>query len=114
VRGERKDKVFGQPIDPESDYIPTFLLLCSSYLEKHSFFTLQNPLLKLPQVEREGIFRVSGNLNSIMELKQRFDRGEEIDLSQIPDPHTVSGVFKLWFRELPEPLLTYDLVHSSH
>ena len=33
----------------------------------------------------------------------------EENLSDIND---ISGVLKLWFREMPEPLLTWDLYHA--
>jgi hypothetical protein len=34
--------------------------------------------------------------------------GKKVDLEG-RDIHTVAGVLKLFFRELPEPLLTYEL-----
>jgi len=36
----------------------------------------------------------------------------DVDLSKCPDPHAVSGLLKLYLRELPEPLLTYELYDS--
>lgn len=38
--------------------------------------------------------------------------GKEPDLSKCTDPHTVAGLLRLYFRELPEPLLTFDLYDS--
>ena len=35
--------------------------------------------------------------------------GEDPDLTQIIDPHAVTGVVKAYLRELPEPPLTFDL-----
>ena len=35
--------------------------------------------------------------------------GVDVDLTKCNDPHTVAGLLKLYFRELPEPLLTFDL-----
>jgi hypothetical protein len=40
---------------------------------------------------------------------QRLDKGEDVDLSQELDPHAVAGLLKLYFRDLPEPLMTFDL-----
>jgi len=59
--------------------------------------------------EHEGLFRVSGNLRKIQDYRERFDRGENLTFPDEEDPHTVTGVFKLWLREIPDPLLTKDL-----
>eukprot|EP00033_Pygsuia_biforma_P002353 GCRY01002602.1.p1 GENE.GCRY01002602.1~~GCRY01002602.1.p1 ORF type:complete len:875 (+),score=340.84 GCRY01002602.1:317-2941(+) len=58
----------------------------------------------------EGIFRISGAASEIYKLKDRFDHGEVPDLRSVAnsDPHVVSGLLKLYLRELPEPLLTFD------
>jgi len=56
----------------------------------------------------EGIFRISGSADKINQMKEEFDKGHTVDLYQIPNPHTVSGLFKLYLRSLPEPLLTYE------
>lgn len=43
--------------------------------------------------------------------------GEDVDAVDVlsdewsADINVVSGALKLWFRELPEPLLTYGLYH---
>jgi hypothetical protein len=67
----------------------------------------------------EGIFRVSGRQQTILELKKLYDKGEfgfyllilqghsRIDLSKL-DAHTVAGILKLWFRELPQPIFTFE------
>jgi len=59
-------------------------------------------------LETEGIFRISADQGVLFSLKRRFDRGEDIDLTTY-DTHTVASVVKSYFRELPEPLLTFDL-----
>lgn len=56
----------------------------------------------------EGIFRLSGAASILSGLREQFDRGEDPDLSQVTDPHAVTGVLKAYLRELPEPPLTYD------
>ena len=40
-------------------------------------------------------------------LKTSFDAGQK-DLSE-HDPHTIAGCIKMYLRELPEPLLKFDL-----
>ena len=88
-------------------------------------------------LRHEGLFRLSGSQIAIQALKERFDSGsplvrcsiddhlsahdrclslsvgflagENVDLLNVGDVHTVGSLLKLWFRELPEPLLTYEL-----
>ncbi|ELR12620.1 RhoGAP domain containing protein [Acanthamoeba castellanii str. Neff] len=57
----------------------------------------------------EGIFRKSGGMISVQKYRDLYDNGEDPDLSECVDPHTVSGLLKLYLRSLPEPLITYDL-----
>jgi len=59
-------------------------------------------------VDTEGVFRVSGSSALVNDLKQRFDRGEDVNLA-FADVHTVAGLLKVYLRELPEPLMTYRL-----
>jgi hypothetical protein len=58
-------------------------------------------------LEVEGIFRLSGSANKIESYKDEFDLGLDVDLSTCEDPHVVSGLLKLYLREMPEPLLTF-------
>jgi Rho GTPase-activating protein 10 len=57
----------------------------------------------------EGIFRKSGGMISVQKYRDLYDNGEDPDLNECVDPHTVSGLLKLYLRSLPEPLITYDL-----
>eukprot|EP01086_Lenisia_limosa_P009763 TRINITY_DN33391_c0_g1_i1.p1 TRINITY_DN33391_c0_g1~~TRINITY_DN33391_c0_g1_i1.p1 ORF type:complete len:607 (+),score=158.15 TRINITY_DN33391_c0_g1_i1:80-1900(+) len=56
--------------------------------------------------EVTGIFRVSGSAAEIQSLRLDFNRGATPDMSKT-DIHVVSGLLKLYFRELSEPLLTF-------
>ena len=55
------------------------------------------------------MFRLSGSAPLIKKLSEDIDSGKPVDFSTIADCHTVSGLLKLYFREMEEPLLTYDL-----
>jgi hypothetical protein len=57
----------------------------------------------------EGIFRIPGSATEIKELKLRYDKGKKVDLEAIINVHTIAGLLKVFFRELPEPLLTFEL-----
>ncbi|KAF5112591.1 hypothetical protein DV454_004132 [Geotrichum candidum] len=61
-----------------------------------------------------GIYRTEGDPVQVQTLKQLFDTDPaNVDLSQpakygIGDIHAVSSTLKLYFRELPDPLLTAE------
>ncbi|XP_076305533.1 uncharacterized protein LOC143222648 isoform X2 [Tachypleus tridentatus] len=61
-------------------------------------------------MDEEGIFRIGGSVSKVKKLKNSFDAGIVVDMSEYSrDPHTVAGALKSYLRELPEPLLTFDL-----
>jgi len=55
----------------------------------------------------EGIFRVGGVVNDVQRLKILLDYRENVDLN-LCDIHALASVIKLFFREMPEPLFTFD------
>ncbi|XP_057311102.1 rho GTPase-activating protein 44-like isoform X2 [Hydractinia symbiolongicarpus] len=57
----------------------------------------------------EGLFRLAGSSTKIKKLKAAFDAGvvEMEDFTN--EVHAVTGVLKLYLRELPDPLLTFEL-----
>lgn len=65
-------------------------------------------------VQEQGLFRVSGRSSHIVKLRAEFDTGADFDIMQSSpgdlDPHAVASVFKAYLRELPEPILTNDLL----
>ncbi|KAK4689393.1 Rho GTPase-activating protein RGD1, partial [Tremellales sp. Uapishka_1] len=67
-------------------------------------------------LESTGIYRLSGTTSKVQALKGALDR--DIDSVDVlsedwsADINVVSGALKLWFRELPEPLLTYGLYNG--
>eukprot|EP01117_Protostelium_nocturnum_P006295 TRINITY_DN2272_c0_g1_i1.p1 TRINITY_DN2272_c0_g1~~TRINITY_DN2272_c0_g1_i1.p1 ORF type:complete len:629 (-),score=112.89 TRINITY_DN2272_c0_g1_i1:28-1914(-) len=69
--------------------VPEIVTKCIAYLDRRGF-------------DEEGIFRISGSLQAIKSLRESFDRGEDVDIASVKDEHVVSGLLKLWFRELPD------------
>ncbi|KAJ7594580.1 hypothetical protein C8J56DRAFT_927093 [Mycena floridula] len=79
-------------------------------------------------IQEEGLFRVSGRPTHVSKLRNEFDSGADFDMRECSpgelDPHAVASVFKAFLRELPEPILTRNLVpyfdealvreHNSH
>ncbi|KAF2072481.1 hypothetical protein CYY_006213 [Polysphondylium violaceum] len=90
--------VFGQPLDravlPGMD-IPLIVSQTIEYIEKKAMDTV-------------GIFRLSGSVLTIEQWKAKYDKGEKVDLSTESDPHAIAGLLKLYLRELPDPILTFE------
>ncbi|NWX07248.1 RHG30 protein, partial [Caloenas nicobarica] len=60
----------------------------------------------------DGIYRLSGVSSNIQRLRQEFEGTGCPDLRRdiyLQDIHCVSSLLKSYFRELPNPLLTYQL-----
>eukprot|EP01095_Lingulamoeba_sp_RSL-Kostka_P010731 TRINITY_DN3917_c1_g1_i2.p1 TRINITY_DN3917_c1_g1~~TRINITY_DN3917_c1_g1_i2.p1 ORF type:complete len:730 (-),score=266.72 TRINITY_DN3917_c1_g1_i2:193-2382(-) len=69
-----------------------------------------NFLIKIPNgLDVEGIFRISASSSVVEYHRNIYDKGENITFDDINDPHIPANLLKLYFRELPEPLLTFDL-----
>eukprot|EP00026_Physarum_polycephalum_P001371 Phypoly_transcript_01372.p1 GENE.Phypoly_transcript_01372~~Phypoly_transcript_01372.p1 ORF type:complete len:1101 (+),score=196.02 Phypoly_transcript_01372:61-3303(+) len=65
--------------------------------------------LKVNCLSVEGVFRISGSASLIEYYRDRFDQGDYVDLGQCSDVHTIASLLRTYLRELPEPLLTYEL-----
>ncbi|KAJ3536861.1 hypothetical protein NM688_g6778 [Phlebia brevispora] len=65
-------------------------------------------------LQEEGLFRVSGRPSHVAKLRSEFDTGADFALVECDpgdlDPHAVASIFKAYLRELPESLLTTDLI----
>ncbi|CAH1239499.1 RALBP1 [Branchiostoma lanceolatum] len=57
----------------------------------------------------EGIYRISPVKSQVDALRAAYDHGKVVDL-QDHDPHTVAGLLKTYLRELPDPVLTMELL----
>lgn len=49
-------------------------------------------------VNVEGIFRVTGSISDIERIAKKYDKGKEIPLHNITNPHTVAGLLKHYIR----------------
>ncbi|XP_068123555.1 rho GTPase-activating protein 9 isoform X2 [Hyperolius riggenbachi] len=117
-KGLIKDQVFGCRLDAlchrENNTIPKFVRLCIEAVNERG-------------LDVDGIYRVSGNLSIIQKLRFIVDREravttdgrylfpeqltqeEKLDLndSEWEDIHVITGALKMFFRELPEPLIPF-------
>ncbi|XP_034557953.1 uncharacterized protein si:dkeyp-68b7.12 [Notolabrus celidotus] len=101
-KGGNKEKVFGcdllDYLNTSSQEIPLVLRCCSEFVEKHGIV--------------DGIYRLSGVSSNIQKLRGEFEGDGSPDLNKdlyLQDIHCVSSLCKAYFRELPNPLLTYQL-----
>nr|XP_046239195.1 rho GTPase-activating protein 15 isoform X2 [Scatophagus argus] len=99
-KGLIKDQVFGCRLEMlcerEQNTVPRFVRLCTAAVEKRGLDT-------------DGIYRVSGNLAVIQKLRFLVNHEEKLNLdeSDWEDIHVITGALKLFFRELPEPLVPF-------
>ncbi|XP_063109813.1 rho GTPase-activating protein 12 isoform X3 [Cavia porcellus] len=100
-KGYIKDQVFGANLanlcQRENGTVPKFVRLCIEHVEEHG-------------LDIDGIYRVSGNLAVIQKLRFAVNHDEKLDLndSKWEDIHVITGALKMFFRELPEPLFTFN------
>ncbi|XP_071180884.1 active breakpoint cluster region-related protein-like isoform X1 [Mytilus edulis] len=81
----------------EGKTIPTFVASCIRLVEQKG-------------MDEVGIYRISGVTSEIQRIKRAFDKNLRAGLNILSDSdiHAVTGVLKLYFRELPEPLFTEE------
>ncbi|XP_038049249.1 rho GTPase-activating protein 8-like [Patiria miniata] len=60
-------------------------------------------------LETEGVFRRCPNANTIKQVQQMYNDGKEVDYDALLDVHVPALILKTFFRELPEPIMTFDL-----
>lgn len=62
-------------------------------------------------IDEIGLYRVPGSVANVQALKAAFDSGQKVNMEDDRwfDINTVAGCFKLYLRELSEPLLTEEL-----
>ncbi|TRY98448.1 hypothetical protein DNTS_017504 [Danionella cerebrum] len=76
--------------------VPLVVEKLVNYIEMHGLYT-------------EGIYRKSGSNNKIKELKQSLDT--DVNSVNLDDYNinVIASVFKQWLRDLPNPLMTFEL-----
>uniref|UniRef100_A0A8C8CCQ3 Rho GTPase-activating protein 12-like n=1 Tax=Oncorhynchus tshawytscha TaxID=74940 RepID=A0A8C8CCQ3_ONCTS len=104
-KGYIKDQVFGCSLSDlcqrENASVPSFVTMCIDHMENNA-------------LNVDGLYRVSGNLAVIQKLRFAVNHDEKVDLEEgkWEDIHVTTGALKMFFRELPEPLFTYNLFHD--
>nr|XP_034195851.1 unconventional myosin-IXAa-like isoform X1 [Osmia lignaria]XP_034195852.1 unconventional myosin-IXAa-like isoform X1 [Osmia lignaria]XP_034195853.1 unconventional myosin-IXAa-like isoform X1 [Osmia lignaria] len=102
-------KVFGVPLyklDCGDGKVPVVVDRLITTIEMHGLYT-------------EGIYRKSGVSSKVKELKLKMDEGdlEKVDFENY-QVHVLAAVLKSFFRDMPEPLLTFeyydDFLHAAN
>ncbi|XP_054717938.1 uncharacterized protein LOC129227411 [Uloborus diversus] len=100
--GILKERVFGCDLGEHllntGREIPMVLKCCAEFIEDFGVV--------------DGIYRLSGVSSNIQRLRLAFDEDRPINLGDpatVHDIHSVASLLKMYFRELPNPLLTYQL-----
>ncbi|XP_007945993.1 rho GTPase-activating protein 30 [Orycteropus afer afer] len=101
-KGNSKERVFGcdlqEHLQHSGQEVPQVLRSCAEFVEEYGVV--------------DGIYRLSGVSSNIQKLRQEFEAERKPDLRRdvyLQDIHCVSSLCKAYFRELPDPLLTYRL-----
>ncbi|XP_069750493.1 rho GTPase-activating protein 32 isoform X2 [Narcine bancroftii] len=101
-RGILRERVFGCDLGEHllnsGHDVPQVLKSCTDFIEKYGVV--------------DGIYRLSGIASNIQKLRHEFDSEQIPELTKdlyLQDIHCVGSLCKLYFRELPNPLLTYQL-----
>ncbi|XP_069691130.1 GTPase-activating protein CdGAPr isoform X3 [Periplaneta americana] len=104
--GILKERVFGCDLGEHllnsGHEIPMVLKCCAEFIETHGIV--------------DGIYRLSGVTSNIQKLRNAFDEDRVPALYEdeaiLQDIHSVASLLKMYFRELPNPLCTYQLYHT--
>jgi len=96
-------RVFGIPLDEllsrpngATDGIPIFIRKALDFI-----MTSEEAL------KTEGVFRISAGNLALEQYKETIDSGNEVDFNAA-SPHVVCNLIKMFFRELPEPVIPYN------
>ena len=99
--------VFGTPLEEHlrvtNRKISAVLDECVTYLRTYDF------------LDTEGLLRKTGGTAKTKHLKASLDAGVgtcAYFCTHQADPHTIASLLKMYLRELPEPLLTYDFFNE--
>ena len=82
----------------EGELVPEIFTVLFSYFERNE-----------AHISTEGLFRIAGNKETMKEIEKEMEKGNYFYLGNIQEPLSVAGYMKKVFREMGEPLCTFDL-----
>jgi hypothetical protein len=102
IKGILKQRLFGCDLGEHlintDNEVPKILEICIDFIEKNGIV--------------DGIYRHTGLQSNILRLRNAFDEEKFNEIENetyMHDVHAVSSLMKMYFRELPNPLLTFQL-----
>merc|ERR1719341_1367218 len=100
----KNKKVFGSTIDKilESEKRPNGI----PKILKVAF----EVVAKQKNLVQEGIYRQNGNMNLILGLKVDVEKGRVDKLKEVDNVHLITGLVKMFFKDLKEPLISEGLL----
>ncbi|XP_053497500.1 unconventional myosin-IXAb isoform X3 [Ictalurus furcatus] len=96
---EQSSRQFGvelSQLTSDDRAVPVVVEKLINYIEMHGLYT-------------EGIYRKSGSTNKIKELKMGLDTDANAVNLDDYNIHVIASVLKQWLRDLPNPLMTFEL-----
>ncbi|ODN01939.1 Rho GTPase-activating protein 15 [Orchesella cincta] len=97
-----RESLVKKGIYKEKRTVPLFVEECILAIEQ-----------KEENLKTDGIYRASGNLSQVQKIRLQVDQNNFQCLYQEEDVHVLAGSLKLFFREMREPLISYDLFEKS-
>lgn len=88
--------VFGAPLDPKSREVPPALVFIVSFIES-KVRTVPGMLVTPPKYDE------------VLQYSGRMELGEISDHNDILNPFVVMEILKVYLKDLPEPVFTYQL-----
>uniref|UniRef100_H3B0I3 Rho GTPase activating protein 8 n=1 Tax=Latimeria chalumnae TaxID=7897 RepID=H3B0I3_LATCH len=70
--------------------------------------------LKQKGIRTEGLFRRSASVIVIRDIQKLYNLGKPVNYDEVGDIHVPAVILKTFLRELPEPLLTFELYDPIH
>ena len=80
----------------QSRFIPNIIKECILFINENALTS-------------EGIFRLSACTSTVEFYKEQYDSGQPVNFADALDNNVPAALLKCYLRELPEPLLTYNL-----
>eukprot|EP00002_Diphylleia_rotans_P003045 TRINITY_DN1202_c0_g3_i1.p1 TRINITY_DN1202_c0_g3~~TRINITY_DN1202_c0_g3_i1.p1 ORF type:complete len:583 (-),score=131.87 TRINITY_DN1202_c0_g3_i1:296-2044(-) len=108
LKDDRIQRLFGASLNEavnsdanEGHSIPFIIEKCTEHLSIHG-------------IQSEGLFRQSGSQEQLLKLRELFEKNtaSSIELSEFENAHDVASLLKAYLRELPNPLMTFELYSS--
>ncbi|GAU99055.1 hypothetical protein RvY_10108 [Ramazzottius varieornatus] len=87
---------FAKLCEHEKNDVPAIVRRCIAAIEKKDMRT-------------DGIYRVSGNLSQVQKLRFQIDQDKYSGMESEEDVNVLTGLLKLFFRELKEPMIPFHL-----